>query len=148
MNKANMLRVADAIENENVYGHPLGFDMSKWVSQGDCGTVACVGGTCQLLQGIDLETAIENSSNMGSQFDTGEWLGLDFNDTVKLFGAAEYVKGGNYMFSRKQYDHINKNKHLVPDALRYMAESGRVSWAEGFKYAQCVVDKKRSGKIS
>lgn len=144
MNKTNMLRVADAIEAENKT-----FQMNTWFddSRGDrmrdhsydirkiadgesmtsCGTVACVGGWANVLEIRDTQTIFDplwDGSERATRF-----LELSEDEARDLFmgiGAP-----GNWHW-------MNDNRKLVPDALRYMAETGEIDWSEGFKYAECV----------
>jgi hypothetical protein len=171
MNRENMLKVADAIEQEIV-----NFNMSTWVEYGNdssrgvqaavkyvnghidtCGTIACVGGTANLL---DFR---EQRGNVESKWDrkrrrvrdgrvlqdeagtnrAARWLGLSDTDADNLFYAREFSRGSGSANSMVAFSIVNENRGLVPNALRWMAESGEVSWKKGFEYARCVHKEKK-----
>lgn len=170
MNRENMAKVADAIEQENVQ-----FDMATWnhnslytaatfgdaASKGDfCGTSACIGGTATLLQAMD---KVKESKNYSIQIvhahvaiDSNElvdtsasWLGLDEEEAHDLFFchklARELYGNDNSDNLRKSYAYINRLRKYVPDALRWMIHTGTVDWKQALKAAKKAA-KCRAGK--
>lgn len=153
MNKTNMLRVADSIESENL----AKFDMRVWHGEGfewndsaspfysSCGTVACVGGTAMAIMASDNLWRYKLSSkdhvpmSEGNVQSVADWLGLSYREAHDLFSASEI---GTSISPDEKYRYVNERKHLVPDALRYMAETGDTSWIKGFEYAECVQQEK------
>jgi hypothetical protein len=148
MNKEMFLRVADAIEKEQLEdGKPFRFEMSDWVrrysnpsinNHGNfCGTAACVAGTAVLLKhGDNLHTEGRHYFTLNGREKLFEYqdegtriMGLERRAAEHLFGEVELA---------------NANRRYVPDALRWMAESGRVDWKKGFEYAQCVEKEKQT----
>jgi hypothetical protein len=157
VNRENMLKVADAIENETVR-----FNMAVWIGHqtdheyGDvtgftsgqkdtCGTACCIGGTADLLRNREMIASGGYSfhgfgwRDIISDSKAAEWLGLSLDEANTLFIANEYRTGVSYSSNETAYGYINERRHLVPNALRWMAESGEVSWKKGFEYAECLV---------
>lgn len=118
VNKANVLRVADAIEKGELVKRGIGFNMAAWNNDAEihglrdlsghrCGTVACIGGHAAILfpEGHPNET-----------------LGLSLSEGKELFYAWSY---------REWYDVKLRNitiRHAVA-VLRHLAETGEVDWS-------------------
>jgi hypothetical protein len=131
MNSLRLRQIADMIEQEHVTRgdgthFKKRFDMQTW----DCGTSACIGGFATAAC-----SAEEKKKHIAAdEFGVGTWgryfvigkgaLGLTKDEANKLF-----------IGSVKQF---NDNKHLVPDALRWMAEAREINIAKGLEYARCV----------
>jgi hypothetical protein len=142
MNKTNMRKVADAIEAETAAGDSFTFNIHHWVIPANtgCNTIACIGGTANLLELSEIGqewgtiTDIEGSAE--------KYLGLTPAQGVALFYPCfDYEKLPGY--ATDAFSYVNRNKKLVPDVLRYMAEKGKVDWIGGFEYARCVRNEKK-----
>lgn len=155
VNRKNMRRVADFIESENAQS----FDMSRWHHFGDgvvdlsqefnsspaaCGSAMCIGGTANYLKARDLfekKRKIDDEITVIDEAGAADFLGLTDRQKNHLFYCITADIDSAYYIS---YDYINRRKHLVPDALRWMAKTGEVNWRKALEYAQCVYDEKRS----
>lgn len=127
VNKEMFMKVADAIEKEQIDGFPVRYNQAIWGWEHpinrvwsterthSCGTSACVAGFASLISKGHINSRVVE--------DGREALGISEIEADGLFYSIGIV---------------NANKRLVPDALRYMGESGDVSWVRGFKYARCV----------
>lgn len=128
MNAELMLRVADAVESENVRGHRVTLNMHSWHGPDlgpSCGTTACIGGYVDLF--VHEEIDVSRFYNDMSVFRTAQdALDLTYRDAWALMTDSE------------NYSWINRNKDLVPDALRWMAMTGEISWGKGLQAARCV----------
>lgn len=155
MNKENMHKVADAIERELV-----AFNMVNWHTpyfSDSCGTAACVGGTAELIMLYEnLETPVTESEFFAQSFNsprmgdeqirrTSEWLGISYWDAFSLFMASSVALRDD---QTDRFEYVNENRDLVPDALRWMAETGKTNWMEAFEYARCVRKEKERGSSS
>lgn len=121
MNTENMLRVADAIEEESI----AKFNMGAWVGTSCCGTVACVAGFATLLEpGV---RSHRSWSERGEKI-----LGLTDSEAEELFYGGPH-----------SLDWLTRQKKLVPDAIRWMALTGEVSWRKAIEVAKCVSLSKR-----
>lgn len=106
MNLENIARLVAAIKEEI-----SGFDMDSWRQKTDCGTVACIGGHCEILMGKTLE-------DTRSLEDAADWLGLRKATAKELF-----------------YPRLLKYWHLITredaiKAINNVAEHGEPRWAE------------------
>lgn len=134
VNKANVLRVADAIENAELVKRGIGFNMSNYIAPAGapvdglgpdmsghgCGTVACIAGTaCALMHPrTRAHTLVKKSSGWElCPFDeAGEYLGLSMEDAEDLF-----IPGNEDINSITP-------AHAVA-VLRHLAETGEVDWS-------------------
>lgn len=133
MNREMMHRIADAIEAGQIGGRDVRFNMYTWVDQAYdrdgghwCGTAACVAGYAYLYQNGAVGRKIRGNVKLEAQ----DILDLSDMEARHLF-----------------VDHlgfVTRNRELVPDALRWMAETGQVSWSKGFEYARCVEKKQKA----
>lgn len=125
VNKTLLHKIADAVEKERVGDRKIKHDQMAWgfVSDGNepCGTHACVAGFACLIE--------DGRIDYNVKYRGSELLGLDYEESEHLFYYVGYV---------------NSNRDLVPDALRWMAESGEIDWIKGFEYARCVRDEMES----
>jgi len=125
MNKENVLKVADAIEQHSI--PELGFNMNyglvsrsdniKDLSGYNCDTVACIAGWCNMLTKPDARF---------SDFDAArEFLGLDPKAASELFYASSQweFEGGDHTYLER----ITPSKAAV--VLRHLAETGEVNWS-------------------
>lgn len=125
MNVQMMLATADRIERERSR-----FDMFHW-----CGTTACVAGYAYIAAGGNFG----DGRTVPVAEKAMKLLDLPSDDAARLFGAAGSVW---------DLDSINRSSFLVPDALRWMALAGRVSWDEGMRAARCVYEKKLADQVA
>lgn len=125
MNKDNVLKVADAIEQHSI--PDLGFNMGYWrnsvhyidrpvrdLSGHNCGTVACIGGWTEAVLGDPVR-------DLGK---AGELLQLDPDRAGMLFCPDGW--------------HTDNAKFTTARAvavLRHLAETGEVDWSVADKVA-------------
>ena len=128
MNKTNLLRVADAIEKHEIEG--LGFNMSFWVENASrdldlsghgCGTVACIGGTAEVLRLGDVKAA---SASWQGEENAAEWLGLSPSQANILFFS---------MPSGIWFQHVQPAQAVA--TLRYAAEFDDIDWDAAQEWA-------------
>jgi hypothetical protein len=124
MNKENILKVANAIENRAI--PELGFNMGTFrddintrndlhdASGSHCGTVACIAGWAEAVR-LNTST-FDNDGGVPDR--SQEYLGLDQDQADVLF----YGFGG-----------WNDLTQISPDeavaVLRHLAETGKVDWS-------------------
>jgi hypothetical protein len=115
-------RIADRIETDNR------FDMSTYsCPDAKCGTVACVGG--HIVWEYDPEAFNRGASIFQHACNI---LDAPYHTGERLFCPPEHI-----MIA------INRNKHLVPAALRWMVEHRKINWwaagdAVGFDWERRV----------
>lgn len=150
MNVKKMLAVADAIERENIGGKPYAFNMRLWYarmrtmnSHGEtCGTMACVAGTAVLMYAADRRLTKEEYLSEGARI-----LGLTDGEAKHLFLGRSVERVFPFSLFSSSPDEIslytiNSYRHLVPDALRWMAITGVVDWHRALDAARCVADQR------
>jgi len=137
VNKANVLRLANAIE-----GHALdlGFNMTFWVTRvgrdssthhGDeivdhsghnCNTVACIGGWVDALILADAGAPISRSAIEDvPSYDGKDFLDLTPEQFFQLTSPKQKIAG--------PWEDITQEKAVR--VLRHLAETGKVDWSVG-----------------
>lgn len=117
MNRENILKVADAIEQHSI--PDLGFNMSDVVftyshghfdkSGHDCNTVACIAGWAKAA-------SLGHKPGNDTRIDDVEiWLGIDDVQAAELFMPDDWEYGG---YTPAQ----------AVRTLRHLAETGEVRW--------------------
>lgn len=133
MNKKRMLLVADAIEKEQAWKTKATFDMSRYVDISRCGTSACIAGFASLMTSRETVSQLRREGkidNANDHFDIGRHvLGLTRQEACILFINSMHL--------------FNRYKKLVPDALRWMAHTGKVDIDMSLKAAACVAENKK-----
>lgn len=130
MNKANILRVADAIEKGELVKRGIGFNMEEFISgagiQSDpptdhfrkCSTVACIAGWA-----YSISHPRRNIRSLAGTTTISEgaahWLGLDDDTAMDLFVPTEI------------YDFATITPAHAVAVLRHLAETGEVDWSVG-----------------
>lgn len=130
MNKANILRVADAIENGELVKRGIGFNMAFYLAPteeslvvdkiGGCGTTACIAGWAYALQRPRTKAAtfIKRDVEVHVRADATEFLGLTGVEAHKLFVPS---------------DEAGPWRNITPAhavaVLRHLAETGEVDWS-------------------
>lgn len=137
MNKELLLRVADAVEGGEVRGDPVELNMCAWHSHQtwSCGTTACIGGYVDLLideshRAIDIDHWLYKQERVGIFTVAREALDLSTKEAHLL------------MTDTDAWGDIHRSKGMVPDALRWMALTGRIDWDEALSAARCVDEQK------
>lgn len=137
-----MLKVADAIEKRQVATTKVGFNMNSYVGDGGtrnaqdangswCGTTACVAGFATLINQVEL--VVDEEQCDWEPHEIGrEYLGLSHMQANDLFLDA--------------VDLFNEKNTLVPDALRYMAMTGKVNWREAIEASACLARDRKNKK--
>ena len=128
MNRENVLKVADAIENHTIEG--LGFNMLTYGSEHyrdrsghNCGTVACIAGYAQALSG-DIAEYIPTQAKL--------FLDLTDDEANELFlrtkerHEIEYNVEEDLCKADELLD--NTTPQEAVDVLRYLAATGKVDW--------------------
>lgn len=131
MNKANILKVADAIEQHSIKW--LGFNMSAWFDDEprenmhedktghNCGTVACIGGwTAAVLLNRKTENGASKAVSRVSEDRLWKFLGLEERVAQKLFLPNSKVSGPWRNITPRQAVRV----------LKYLAETGKVDWSQ------------------
>ena len=126
MNRENVLKVADAIENHTIEG--LGFNMGSFCAIADrdysdqsghgCGTVACIAGTA-----VFVELGEFNGPLTFAEFfePARDFLGLNEADAQELFYRLSENDGLDKLL-------ISTTTQEAVDVLRYLAATGKVDW--------------------
>lgn len=143
MNSERFLRLADAVEAEQADGQRVVLDMRTWHGHDTCGTTACIGGFCDLIlrreqyewsrrEVDDFIVAMHRRHASNPRPDimikAASWLDLNDLEARELMTTASY------------FDlilHFRGTK-VVPDALRWMAATGKVDWLTALKAAECA----------
>lgn len=112
MNTERILHIADLIEKLE----PQQFDMSDYVTENECGAVACIAGWTYLTYGPGEYSAEVHLS-------AAEHLGLNRNQADELF-IPDY---SNLFDSLTDWDSITP-AHAA-QTLRKLAETGEVDWS-------------------
>ena len=127
VNVANVNRVIEAIRLGSKARPGMGFNMNYWQSEPDdyssivdksgrgCGTVACIGGWCNLLEEHDTGTPRISSSRKAAEF-----LGID--DIT----AAEDLFYPDFAITT-DYDSITADQAIA--VLEHLRDTGEVDWA-------------------
>lgn len=131
VNRENVLRVADAIENHSIKW--LGFNMQSYAASASrfapdklngCGTVACLAGwTKAVLGNVRTERGLlawerrVSRKDRGVAKDTAPLLGLDDDDASDLFHPDGW------------WQHENQTPAQAVAVLRHLAETGEVDWS-------------------
>lgn len=116
MNKANIHQVANAIEDKSIAG--LGFHMNYFMSANPgagCGTVACIAGWCNLINGNDI--------NQSSFYFAQKWLDLSYEEADNLFYANQHP---GWATSYSVLEDITAEQAVR--TLRHLAETGEIDW--------------------
>lgn len=152
MNKELLLQVADAIETQRAGRRRVAFNMESWghrVEEEDhmCGTVACVAGfTLAIKHPVVFKKQIDGHLDFEerSLIDrAGVDLGLTREQARELFLAVSF--GEETYFRPPPGLHIiNNHAEFVPDALRWMAATGRIEWKPALEAAMCVAREKEA----
>lgn len=131
LNKDNILAVADAIEARTRVG--IGFTMDYFIverryiagareippaeasKEEDCGTVACIAGWCNLMNG--------KSETTGTFRFASKWLGLAAAQHDELFFASNHP---DWDENTEVLSAISAEQAVR--TLRNLAETGKVDW--------------------
>lgn len=130
MNKENMLKIADAIEAQQI----ATFHMSDFVYN-KCGTSACVAGFAHLLMAIEQkQSAPEDNLLSADRLSlAADYLGLDYADANELFYAHSLdfgvTKEETEVYGYEFIDEEEYNQHGAK-VLRWMVENDNVNWKE------------------
>jgi hypothetical protein len=129
MNKENILKVADAIENATLTkDHGIGFNMAYFFESSghledhthqECGTTACIAGWASLIS--EKEVAARDDPDVMEDV-AMEYLGLSNMQAVDLFYAR---------CVRKPMADITQAEAVR--VLRHLAETGKVDWSIIYK---------------
>lgn len=101
VNVANINRLIEALRTGELADRGIGFNMKEWFSEGridhtgkGCGTVACMGGTAQILQALDNGGDLEFTKlpveewyfgHLPLRMSASRWLGLNEHEGEHLF---------------------------------------------------------------
>lgn len=136
MNADLLRKVADVIEVGIVANRRVGLNMQMW--HGDahpCGTSACVAGFTELVV-----TQGRGWKNMpvpdgATRHYAKASLELTEVQARELFHACTFAEKRGEDKSIYAMHTINRNERLVPDALRWMADTGIVDWSDALTAA-------------
>lgn len=137
VNRENILKVADAIENHSIKW--LGFNMASWFdadarhpwspkdnTNHNCGTVACIGGWAGVLaMGKKTEKSAAKALANLNETRIHEFLGLETEVARSLFLPSHKVVG--------KWSDITPAQAVR--VLRHLAETGKVNWRKAGKGA-------------
>lgn len=136
MNVELLRKVADAIERQQVNDRSVGLNMQAWHGvHHPCGTSACVAGYVDLIvnEGRQSQRTVVLGIARAS-------LDLTFSQSQELFfGLETGLRQG--VWNLDILARINRSEHLVPTALRWMADTGRIEWDAALDYACSVKEK-------
>ena len=135
MNTELLRRIADAIESQSVGSRKVGLNMLHWHGQYHaCGTSACVAGYTELIE----------TGQASISIDVGERarvsLALSQDQAHELFYGEDLAKELGVGLITAQ-ERINASEHLVPDALRWMADNETIDWRQGLDHACSIREK-------
>lgn len=141
--RADRLReVADAIERGQVRGQSgVRLDMVAYVKgvsrEHPCGTAACVAGYTAMMY-TELEVI---NLPWEAYLAARDSLDLSESEAKELFmGSISALRLGVKAVNVRQ--EINSKERLVPDALRWMADTGEINWVKAL-VAACEATEKR-----
>lgn len=110
MNIENLDRLIAAIEEPlRVLGEEVEFDMCNWVTAKNCGMAACIGGHCQILEGVPI------SKDDYSADSVAKFLGISEDEAFRLCYASGFP-----------LEDVSKEGALT--TLRLLRETGEVDW--------------------
>lgn len=117
-------QVADNIKPDN-------FDMRVFSKRTECGTVACVAGHTVWIAKPDKFQRYIITGNKGSPSILAlaeDELELTNEESSELFYGDGYNNRFNYDDGNDSMKLISKNRDLVPNALRWMADNQIIDW--------------------
>lgn len=129
MNKQNILRLADALDNvELAKSHNIGFNMATFVStfdidrtEHDCGTVACIAGWAVAMFGHNGKPRASPLSAMKlNNFPTPE------EHATRTLGLSYVTAQSLFYPGNPRYHQITPK--VAAATLRHLAETGVVDW--------------------
>lgn len=139
VNKKNVLKVADAIENATLVKRGIGFNMAyfaetptaKYPDHIDgCGTICCIAGHAFALKHPRMSARKIRNIEADIHGEAQVWLGLNHNQTSELFYHVPEDPGPSWDFETRR-------SSITPQeavrTLRRLAETGRVDWSEAGK---------------
>lgn len=132
VNVHNVDRVIAAIRGE--FREDVGFNMNFWTDNIDnveedhsgrnCGTVACIGGWCNIIENTDKGwDAFGDDDGLRA----ADFLGLDYPTAHQLFYPVERSEDGT---SWTIYDYEKITVEHAVEVLELLKETGKVCWDE------------------
>lgn len=126
MNRENILKVADAIEQHSI--PDLGFNMADFLGTYEdrtghgCGTTACIAGWGHaIIHGTyDAEFTYVDPDEIAG------WLGISHVPACNLFYADNHPLNARDSSGRSWFDEITPKTAV--SVLRHLAETGEVDW--------------------
>lgn len=132
MNRENILRVADAIENGELVKRGIGFNMAYYMDYAthrtpdridSCGTTACIAGWTFAIFRPDTDPDfVINGSGPSIGRTAADLLGLTPDQRSALFTPDDFGE-------EEEWTNITP-AHAVA-VLRHLAETGKVDWSVG-----------------
>lgn len=116
MNIERLKILADVVEG----GLPeITFNMQEWLSEGGCGTVACIAGFAWMVMP---QAEMEAIDAEGVSDIAAAWLGLDEETANALFVPISEKD----VFSWMSYAQISRG--MAARSIRILVETGKVDW--------------------